>query len=113
MTARADLYVIARLDIGDAAIDVYCCEVYFDHAVDGTLCGRTSASWSRTLQLGPDMSADLDGLDRAMAAARYFRTSSWRVRVTASGAVRYFADATAGLRSAVDGPVALARDYPA
>ncbi|MFJ2838046.1 MULTISPECIES: hypothetical protein [Nocardia] len=105
MTAQVDLYVIARLDVGDVAVDVYFCEV-FVHSANGSFGGRTSASWSRTLQPAQDVSADLDGLDRTMSAAGYRRTTGWRERVTASGAMRYFADATTRLGATVTGPVA-------
>lgn len=102
VTETMDLYVIARLDIGDAAADVYSSEIYSHRAADGAFCGRTTTSWSRSLQLEPGTSANLDGLDRTLAAAGYFRTSGWRVRATASGAVRYFADATTARRRALD-----------
>ncbi|MFC9660047.1 hypothetical protein ACFVJ5_07390 [Nocardia sp. NPDC127606] len=92
-----ELYVIARLDVGDAAADVYTSEVHFSHAVDGAFCGRATTSWSRSLRLAPDTSVDLDGLDRTLVDAGYYRTSGWRARVTASGAVRYFADAAVGI----------------
>ncbi|MFD5179697.1 hypothetical protein ACFWM1_28095 [Nocardia sp. NPDC058379] len=103
MTARVDLYVIARLDDGDAAVDIYCSEVSFGHASDGAVCGHTTANLSRTLQLAPDTSPDLDGLDRTIAAAGYCRIGDWRECVTAAGVVRYFADATTGLHAVMDG----------
>ncbi|MGW0325590.1 hypothetical protein [Nocardia sp. NPDC003183] len=102
LMATSELYVIARLDFGDAAADLYSSEVYCDHADDGAISASTTASWSRSLPLAPNMPTDLDGLDRTLATAGYYRTGDWRVRVTASGAVRYFADATSGHRGADD-----------
>ncbi|MEV4158510.1 MULTISPECIES: hypothetical protein [Nocardia] len=94
-TETSDLYVIARLDIGDAAADVYDSGVHYDiHGHDGAFGPHTTANWSTSLPLEPNVSADLDGLDRTLAAAGYYRTGGWRERVTASGAVRYFAEAT-------------------
>ncbi|MFD6397444.1 hypothetical protein [Nocardia sp. NPDC060249] len=113
MTARVDLYVIGRLDMGDAAADVYCSEIRFDHAVDGAVCDRAIANWSRTLHLEPGASTDLDGLDHTMATAGYYRTGGWRVRITASGAVRYFAEATVGRRPAMGAPISVTRSGPA
>ncbi|MFE6923008.1 hypothetical protein ACFVAV_18410 [Nocardia sp. NPDC057663] len=97
-TETNGLFVIARLDAGDAAVDVYSSEFYCGHASDGAVCARTTAIWSRSLRLEPGTSADLDGLDRTLAAAGYCRVGGWRVRVTANGAVRYFADATTSSR---------------
>ena len=107
-TETSDLYVIARLDIDDAAADVYSSEVYCDnHGHDGAFGAHTTANWSRSLPLEPNMSADLDGLDRTLAAAGYCRTGGWRERLTASGAVRYFAQATPRHGQALAGPPGL------
>lgn len=95
MTETVDLYVIARLDPGDAAADLYSCEVYYD-AHDGTFHGRTVASWWESVRLD-SATAGLDELDHAMSSAGYTRVGGWRKRVTSSGAVRYFADATTGI----------------
>ncbi|MFD4444384.1 hypothetical protein ACFWPK_31875 [Nocardia sp. NPDC058519] len=96
MTETVDLYVIARLDNGDAAADLYSCEVYYD-AHDGTFHGRTVASWWEPVRLESTAVASLDELDQAMSRAGYTRVGGWRKRVTSSGAVRYFADATTGI----------------
>ena len=96
MTELVDLYVIARLDDGDAAADLYSCEVYYD-AETGTFHGRTVASWWESVRLDGEAVASLDALDRALNVAGYARVGDWRKRVTSSGAVRYFADATTGI----------------
>ncbi|MFE6925924.1 hypothetical protein ACFVAV_33275 [Nocardia sp. NPDC057663] len=93
MTELIDLYVIARLDTGDAAADLYSCEVYYD-AETGTFHGRTVNSWWESVRLPAEAEASLDALDRALSGAGYARIGQWRKRATASGAVRYFADAT-------------------
>lgn len=96
MTELVDLYVIARLDRGDAAADLYSCDVFYD-AETGTHHGRTVASWWESVRLDSDTVASLHALDQAMIVAGYARVGDWRKRVTSSGAVRYFADATTGI----------------
>ncbi|MFD3431277.1 hypothetical protein [Nocardia fluminea] len=93
MNETVDLYVIARLDAGDAAADLYSCEGYYD-VETGTFHGRTVESWWESLRLPADIEASLDALDQALSGAGYARIGEWRKRATASGAVRYFADAT-------------------
>lgn len=93
MTELVDLYIIARLDAGDAAADLYSCEVYYDHGT-GTCHGRTVESWWESVRIDHEVDATLDALDRALTVAGYARIGQWRKRVTSSGAVRYFADAT-------------------
>ncbi|MFE6922841.1 hypothetical protein ACFVAV_17540 [Nocardia sp. NPDC057663] len=92
MTELTDLYVIARLDAGDTAADLYSCEVYYDHGT-GTCHGRTVESWWESVRLDPEVAA-LEALDQALSVAGYARVGQWRKRATDSGAVRYFADAT-------------------
>lgn len=85
---RTEFYIIARLDAGDSAADIY--RRIFDVPVPV----RHTADWAWSLPVQPGTAADLDGLDRMLAAAGYRRSSDWRKRITTSGAVRYFADAT-------------------
>ncbi|WP_029896555.1 MULTISPECIES: hypothetical protein [Nocardia] len=93
MTELIDLYVIARLDAGDSAADLYSCEVYYDTGT-GACHGRAVESWWESVRLDPTVDASLEALDQALASAGYARIGEWRRRVTSSGAVRYFADAT-------------------
>jgi hypothetical protein len=86
---RSEFYIIARLDVGDSAADIY--RKIFDVPAGV----RHTADWARSLPVRPGTAADLDGLDHVLAAAGYRRSSRWRQRITTSGAVRYFADATA------------------
>ncbi|TCJ96319.1 hypothetical protein [Nocardia alba] len=85
---HTEFYVIARLDIGDSAADIY------RRTFDVPVCSRHTADWAWSLPAQPGAAADLDGLDHLLAAAGYQRSSDWRMRITTSGAVRYFADAT-------------------
>lgn len=82
-------HVIARLDAGDCAADIYSREAF-----DVSNSDRQWADWPRSLPVPPDAAADRQGLDHTLTAAGFRRTSSWRKRITTSGAVRYFADAT-------------------
>lgn len=93
MTELIDLYVIARLDAGDSAADLYSCEVYYDPGT-GTCHGRTVESWWESVRLDLEVHASLEALDVALGVAGYARVGGWRKRVTSSGAMRYFADAT-------------------
>ncbi len=88
-----ELHVIARLDDGDCAVDLFGCEVYYD-AVDGSETGRAVTAFWESVSLDPSAPTGLAGLDAALAGAGYERTGEWRARVTAAGAVRYFTDAT-------------------
>lgn len=90
-TSRSEFYIIARLDLDDSAVDVY--SRIFDAPGNGRHAGEWSRSWS--LPVRPGTAADLERLDHLLAGAGYRRSSGWRKRITASGAVRYFADATA------------------
>lgn len=90
---RGELYVIVRLDAGDSAADVYSSDI----SAQGV---PMAAGGTPTLRLQPGAAADLDGLDRTLAASGYWRTGSWRKQITASGAVRYFTEATSGLAPA-------------
>lgn len=95
---EVDLHVIARLDADDAAADLYSCEIYYD-AADGAEAGRTVTGWWESVKLEPPADTTLDALDEALLEAGYRRTSSWRKRVNAYGAVRYFSDATITVRT--------------
>ncbi|MFI7531504.1 hypothetical protein [Nocardia salmonicida] len=86
-----ELHVIARLDDGDCAADLFGREVYYD-AVDGTAGHAVTCFWE-SVTLAPG-TGGLDELDAALAGAGYKRTTAWRKRVTAAGAIRYFTDAT-------------------
>ncbi|MEU3010241.1 hypothetical protein [Nocardia asteroides] len=86
---RTEFYIIARLETGDSAADVYSREIFDDSGILRHIGRRFCA-----LPLQPGATADLDGLDHTLAAAGYQRSSSWRPRITHSGATRYFADAT-------------------
>ncbi|MGW5455755.1 hypothetical protein [Nocardia sp. NPDC003979] len=88
-TSCSEFYIIARLDADDSAVDLY--SRIFD-APGGV---RHTGEWSWSLPVRPGTAADLERLDHLLADAGYRRCSSWRKRITASGAVRYFADATA------------------
>lgn len=83
-----EFYVIARLDVGDSAADVYSSDI------SGGPGEPRTAGWARTLRVQPGTAADLDGLDRTLAASGYWRTGSWREQITAGGVLRYFAEAT-------------------
>ncbi|MFD3427667.1 hypothetical protein [Nocardia fluminea] len=86
----------ARPDDGNAAADLYGCEVYYD-AHDGTFHGSPVAIWWESVRLDLAAPASLDEHDQVMSSAGYTRLGGRRKRVTASGAVRYFADATSGI----------------
>ncbi|WP_280221312.1 hypothetical protein [Nocardia neocaledoniensis] len=88
-----DLHIIARLEVGDAAADLYSCEIFCD-AADGADAGRTVTGWWESVKLDPTADVSLDALDAALVTAGYRRTTGWRKRVNAYGAVRYFSDAT-------------------
>lgn len=88
-TSRSEFYIIARLDVDDSAVDVY------SRIFDATGSVRHTGEWSWSLPVRPGTAADLERLDHLLAGAGYRRCSSWQKRITASDAVRYFADATA------------------
>ncbi|WP_433527762.1 hypothetical protein ACQPZ2_44050 (plasmid) [Nocardia pseudovaccinii] len=91
-----DMFVIARLDDDVAVADLYSCEIHYD-AADGTEAGPTvEASWG-SVASEPTAPATLGALDQALTEFGYRRTTDWHKRVTASGAVRYFANATIGI----------------
>ncbi|WP_306358964.1 MULTISPECIES: hypothetical protein [unclassified Nocardia] len=94
MTETVDLYVIARLEAGVAVADIYCCEVFYD-AATGSLAGRGIEGWWESVATTPEVPASLDALGEVLTANGYTRTTNWRQKVTASGAIRYFTDATA------------------
>ncbi|MEV0855833.1 hypothetical protein ACGFQG_29935 [Nocardia fluminea] len=85
---RSEFYIIARLDAGDSAADIY------SRIVDVPVDVHHTGEWARSLPVQPGTVADLNLLDHMLAAAGYRRSSGWRQRITTSGAVRYFADAT-------------------
>ncbi|MFB7837833.1 hypothetical protein ACWIGW_45405 [Nocardia brasiliensis] len=93
-TTTVDLYVIARIEQDRAVADLYSCEVFYD-ADDGAEAGRTVQGWWESVQAESDSATTTIDLDGALTTNGYRRTTGWRKRVTASGAVRYFADAVA------------------
>ncbi|GAB2683352.1 hypothetical protein [Nocardia goodfellowii] len=88
-----DLYVIARMDAACAVADLFQCELYYS-AEDGTAAGRTIEGWWESVATEPPAPVTLDALDAALTTSGYRRTTGWRKRVTAAGAVRFFADAS-------------------
>ncbi|MFE9328638.1 hypothetical protein ACIHDR_47670 [Nocardia sp. NPDC052278] len=97
MTETIELYVIARLKDDAAVADLYACEVFYD-AENGTEAGRAVQGWWESVQAAT-VSPTLDAVDAALTAHGYRRTSAWRKQVTASGAVRYFTNATIGIEN--------------
>ncbi|MBF6162992.1 hypothetical protein [Nocardia cyriacigeorgica] len=91
-TETVDLFAIARLDEATAVVDLYSCEIYYD-ADNGAETGPGVAGAWGSLTAHPGLPVTLDALDETMTDLGYRRTTAWRKRVTASGAVRYFADA--------------------
>ncbi|MFI6225340.1 hypothetical protein ACIBEH_32675 [Nocardia salmonicida] len=91
-TTIVELHVIARLDDGDCAADLFGVESYYD-AVDGSETGRVVTGFWESVILDSE-TAGLDELDAALTGAGYQRTGAWRKRVTAARVVRYFTDAT-------------------
>ncbi|WP_433717429.1 hypothetical protein ACQP2U_43845 (plasmid) [Nocardia sp. CA-084685] len=88
-----DMFVIARLDDDLAVADLYSCVTHYD-ATDGTEAGPTvEASWG-SVTSEPTAPVTLDALDQALTEFGYRRTTDWHQRVTASGAMRWFAEAT-------------------
>lgn len=79
----------------DIAVDLYRCEVDVEYntAADG-FGANTRVCWWKSLSAATGAPATLELLDRTLAAAGYRRMCDWRERVTNSGAVRYFADAS-------------------
>ncbi|MFE3755604.1 hypothetical protein ACFXO9_14965 [Nocardia tengchongensis] len=96
MTETVDLYVIARLESDAAVADILCCEVFYD-AEDGAVTGRSVGGWWESVATAPGRPATLEALDEELYLGGYIRAGAWRQRVTAAGATRYFADATADL----------------
>ncbi|MFD4441020.1 hypothetical protein ACFWPK_14745 [Nocardia sp. NPDC058519] len=86
---RGEFHVIARLDAGDSVADVFSSDIF-----DVASGIRQTADWPRSLPVRQGTTVGLDELDQTLSAAGYQRSSSWRKRVTTSGVVRYFADAT-------------------
>lgn len=89
--STVELHVIARLDDGDCAADLFGWEIFYS-AADGSETGRAVTGFWESVTLDP-ATAGLDELDTALAEAGYQRTGQWRERVTATGCVRYFTDA--------------------
>ncbi|WP_280447732.1 hypothetical protein [Nocardia cyriacigeorgica] len=92
MSETVDLVAIARLDEATAVVDLYRCEVFYD-ADNGVETGPGVAGAWGSLAAQPGLPVTLDALDETMTDLGYRRTTTWRKRVTASGAVRYFANA--------------------
>jgi hypothetical protein len=87
-----DLYVIARLTGVAAVADIYSCALFYDTA-DGHPTGRAVQDWWGAEVCEPGEAATIDDLDATLSDLGYRRTSEWRERVSASGALRYFANA--------------------
>lgn len=101
-TEIVDLLMIARLT-GQAAIaDIYSCDLFYDTR-DGRPTGRALLDWWGA-EVWDDPTPTLEGLDETLESLGYVRTSDWRERVTASGVVRYFADAQVHLADCPIGP---------
>lgn len=88
-----ELLVIARVDTTTAVADLFSCQTYYD-ADTGTETGPGVEAMWETLTVDPAAPVCLDSLDQALTTSGYRRTSAWRKRVTAAGAIRYFAHAT-------------------
>jgi len=88
-----ELLVIARIDTTTAVADLFSCQTYYD-ADTGTETGPGVEAMWETLTVDPAAPICLDSLDQALTTSGYRRTSAWRKRVTAAGAIRYFAHAT-------------------
>ncbi|MFI2561590.1 hypothetical protein [Nocardia farcinica] len=93
MTDLVELLVIARIDTTAAVADLFSCQTY-DDADTGTETGPGVEAMWETLTVDPAAPICLDSLDQALTTSGYRRTSAWRKRVTAAGAIRYFAHAT-------------------
>ncbi|WP_280204827.1 hypothetical protein [Nocardia farcinica] len=93
MTDLVELLVIARIDTTAAVADLFSCQTYYD-ADTGTETGPGVEAMWETLTVDPAAPICLDSLDQALTTSGYRRTSAWRKRVTAAGAIRYFAHAT-------------------
>lgn len=91
-TTIVELHVVARLDDGDCAADLFGLEIYYD-AHDGLETGGAVTAFWESVVLD-SARAGLDELDAALTTAGYQRTGTWSKRVTAAGAVRYFTNAT-------------------
>ncbi|MFI5783763.1 hypothetical protein [Nocardia sp. NPDC051570] len=87
-----DLHVIARIESDCAVADLYVSDPCYD-AVDGHPAGRILEGWGESVVTDPGAPVTLDALDAALTADGYTRVSGWRERVTAAGAVRWFAEA--------------------
>lgn len=92
MTETVDLYLIARLDTEAAVADIYCSEVFYD-LTDGTVTGPGIEHWWESVATSSDAPVSLDALDELLTTSGYTRKTGWRPRVTASGVMRFFADA--------------------
>ena len=66
----------------------------------GTPTGRSVDGWWESVVTSPGVPVTLDALDEVLDAGGYARISGWRQKVTASGAVRFFADAAARIEDA-------------
>ncbi|WP_228824938.1 hypothetical protein [Nocardia farcinica] len=93
VTDLVELLVIARIDTTTAVADLFSCQTYYD-ADTGTETGPGVEAMWETLTVAPAVPVCLDSLDQALTTSGYRRTSDWRKRVTAAGAIRYFAHAT-------------------
>ncbi|MFE3322832.1 hypothetical protein [Nocardia sp. NPDC059195] len=92
--STVELHVIARLDDGDCAADLFGWEIFYS-AVDGSETGRAVTAFWESVTATAGAKDGLIALDAALADAGYQRTAQWRKHVTASGCVRYFTDAAA------------------
>ncbi|MBF6250724.1 hypothetical protein [Nocardia farcinica] len=92
-TDLVELLVIARVDTTTAVADLFSCQTY-DDADTGTETGPGVEAMWETLTVDPAAPVCLGSLDQALTTSGYRRTSAWRKRVTAAGAIRYFAHAT-------------------
>lgn len=88
-----DLHVIARREPGDAVVDLFGRELFFD-AETGTETGAAVALFWESLPVAEDAPLGAAGLDSTLTAAGYQRTGEWRRQVTAAGAIRFFTTAT-------------------
>ncbi|MFC9898502.1 hypothetical protein ACFVMC_32830 [Nocardia sp. NPDC127579] len=96
-TVLVDLYMIARLGQDCAVADIFCCEVFADTTTRVTR--RGVAGWWESVATTPELPVTLDALDTVLASGGYTRLTGWRPKVTAAGAVRYFADATTNIEN--------------
>ena len=93
-TEDVGLLVIARLDgPHGAAADLYSGELLNGEHGHTDVCWR--GLWWESLPVSAEGQAvDIADVDATLTAHGYTRTCDWRPRTTASGATRYFAEAT-------------------